>query len=90
RGFGGVVSFTIEGAGPVQVGHFMDALRLFTPAPTMGDVYSLALYPARSSHRGLTPEARAALGIGDDLVRLSVGVEGLADLLRDLDRALQA
>ena len=51
----------------------MDALRLFTPAPTMGDVYSLALYPARSSHRGLTPEARAALGIGDDLVRLSVG-----------------
>ena len=90
RAFGGVVSFTIEGAGPVGVGRFMDALRLFTPAPTMGDVYSLALYPARSSHRGLTPEARAALGIGDDLVRLSVGVEGLADLLRDLDRALQA
>ena len=90
RAFGGVVSFTIEGAGPVEVGRFMDALRLFTPAPTMGDVYSLALYPARSSHRGLTPEARAALGIGDDLVRLSVGVEGLADLLRDLDRALQA
>jgi cystathionine beta-lyase/cystathionine gamma-synthase len=88
RGFGGVVSCTLEGAGPAEVSRFMDALRLFTPAPTMGDVYSLALYPARSSHRGLTPEARAALGIGDDLVRLSVGIEGLTDLLKDLDQAL--
>ena len=68
----------------------MDALRLFTPAPTMGRRLLPGPLSARSSHRGLTPEARAALGIGDDLVRLSVGVEGLADLLRDLDRALQA
>jgi cystathionine beta-lyase/cystathionine gamma-synthase len=88
RGFGGVVSFAIEGAGPAEVSRFMNALRLFTPAPTMGDVYSLALYPARSSHRGLTPETRAALGIGEDLVRLSVGIEGLTDLLKDLDQAL--
>jgi cystathionine beta-lyase/cystathionine gamma-synthase len=90
RGFGGVVSFAIRDAGAAEVARFMDALRLFVPAPTMGDVYSLALYPARSSHRGLTPEERAALGIGDDLVRLSVGIEGLEDLLTDLDQALAA
>jgi cystathionine gamma-synthase/methionine-gamma-lyase len=90
RGFGGVVSFAIRDAGAAEVGRFMDALRLFVPAPTMGDVYSLALYPARSSHRGLTPEERAALGIGDDLVRLSVGIEGLEDIISDLDQALAA
>jgi cystathionine gamma-synthase/methionine-gamma-lyase len=88
RGYGGMVSFTIRDAGPAEVARFMDALRLFVPAPTMGDVYSLALYPARSSHRGLTPDERRALGIGDDLVRLSVGIEGLPDLLDDLDQAL--
>jgi cystathionine beta-lyase/cystathionine gamma-synthase len=88
RGFGGMVSFTIRDAGPAEVARFMDALRLFVPAPTMGDVYSLALYPARASHRGLSPEERHALGIGDDLVRLSVGIEGLPDLLADLDQAL--
>ena len=88
RGFGGMVSFTIRDAGPAEVARFMDALRLFVPAPTMGDVYSLALYPARASHRGLSPQERAALGIGDDLVRLSVGIEGLPDLLADLDQAL--
>ena len=88
RGYGGMVSFSIRDAGPGEVARFMDALRLFVPAPTMGDVYSLALAPARASHRGLPPEERRALGIGDDLVRLSVGIEGLPDLLADLDQAL--
>jgi cystathionine gamma-synthase/methionine-gamma-lyase len=88
RGFGGVVSFTIRDGEPAAVGRFMDALRLFTAAPSMGDLYSLALYPAQASHRGLTPEQRAAQGIGDDLVRLSVGIEGLGDLLDDLAQAL--
>jgi cystathionine beta-lyase/cystathionine gamma-synthase len=73
-----------------QVTRFMDALRLVLPAPTMGDVYSLCLHPARASHRGLTPAQRAALGIGDGLVRLSVGIEDASDLLADLDQALAA
>jgi cystathionine beta-lyase/cystathionine gamma-synthase len=90
RGYGGVVSFAIEGAGGAEVARFIAALRLFTPAPSMGDVYSLVLYPARASHRGLTGAQRAVLGIGDDLVRLSVGVEGINDLLADLDHALAA
>jgi cystathionine gamma-synthase/methionine-gamma-lyase len=90
RGFGAVLSFEIAGAGPADVARFMDALELILPAPTMGDVYSLALYPARASHRGLSPEQRAGLGIGDDLVRLSLGVEAAADLIADLDQALAA
>jgi cystathionine gamma-synthase/methionine-gamma-lyase len=90
RGFGGVLSFEIEGAGVARVTRFMDALRLVLPAPTMGDVYSLCLHPARASHRGLTPAHRAALGIGDGLVRLSVGIEDAGDLIADLDQALAA
>ncbi|HEV2122233.1 MAG TPA: aminotransferase class I/II-fold pyridoxal phosphate-dependent enzyme [Chloroflexota bacterium] len=88
NGFGGMLSFEIDGAGTPEVEHFMDALRLILPAPTMGDVYSLALYPARASHRGLTPEQRASLGIGDNLVRLSSGVEAIDDLIADVDQAL--
>ena len=88
RGFGGVVSFEIKQAGSEEVGRFMDALRLVLPAPTMGDVYSLALYPAQASHRGLTPEQRAALGIGDNLVRISAGIEAADDIIADVEQAL--
>jgi cystathionine gamma-synthase/methionine-gamma-lyase len=90
RGFGGVVSFEIRGAGAEEVGCFMDGLRLVLPAPTMGDVYSLALYPAQASHRGLTPEQRAGLGIGDNLVRISVGIEAAEDIIADVEQALAA
>jgi cystathionine gamma-synthase/methionine-gamma-lyase len=90
RGFGGMLSFELHHAGAAEVGRFMDALRLVLPAPTMGDVYSLALYPAQASHRGLTPQQRAALGIGDNLVRLSVGIESADDLIEDLRGALNA
>ena len=68
----------------------MDALTVCVPATTLGDVYSLVLYPAMSSHRAYTAEQRAALGIGEGLVRLSVGIEHPDDLIADLDRALAA
>jgi cystathionine gamma-synthase/methionine-gamma-lyase len=90
RGFGGVVSFEIREAGAAEVARFMDGLRLVLPAPTMGDVYSLALYPAQASHRGLTPEQRTALGIGDNLVRISVGIEAADDIIADVEEALAA
>lgn len=90
RGFGGVLSIELKDGGNAGAARFMDALRLILPAPTMGDIYSLALYPAGTSHRGLTPEQRAALGIGDNLVRLSIGIEDVADLLADLDQSLAA
>ncbi len=88
--YGGMVSFELEGAGRAEVFRFMEALELCLPATTLGDVYSLVLYPAMSSHRALPPEERARIGIGDGLVRLSVGVEEAADIIADLDQALSA
>ena len=89
RGFGGMVSFDLSGAAQAQVFSFMEALELVLPATTLGDVYSLALYPTHSSHRYVTPEVRAAVGIGDGLVRLSVGIEDANDIMADLAQALE-
>jgi cystathionine gamma-synthase/methionine-gamma-lyase len=88
RGFGGMLSFDIRDAEQAQVFRFMEALELVLPATTLGDVYSLTLYPAHSSHRQVAPEVRAALGIGEGLVRLSVGIEDGADIIADLEQAL--
>jgi cystathionine gamma-synthase/methionine-gamma-lyase len=90
RGYGGMVSFEFEGAGQREVFHFFEALRLCLPATTLGDVHSLLLYPAHSSHRGLSPQERARIGISEGLVRMSVGIEAIEDLLDDLERALAA
>ncbi len=88
--YGGMLSFEIAGADQAQVFRFMEALRLVIPAPTLGDVYTLTLYPAHSSHRALTANQRAEVGIGEGLVRLSVGIEDAEDLIADLDQALAA
>lgn len=89
RGFGGMLSFELRGAGQAEVFRFMEALDLVLPATTMGDIYSLTLYPAHSSHRQLDPDVRAALGIRDGLVRLSVGIEDAQDIIADLSQALE-
>ncbi len=68
---------------------FLDSLQLFDISNNVGDSKSLVTHPATTTHRRLSPEARAAVGIGDGLVRLSVGLEGLGDLQKDLDRALR-
>jgi cystathionine gamma-synthase/methionine-gamma-lyase len=86
--FGGMISFEIKDAAKEQVFRFMEALELILPATTLGDVYSLTLYPAMSSHRALTPEERAKVGISDRLVRLSVGIEEASEIIGDLERAL--
>ncbi len=90
RGFGGMMSFDLRDAGQADVFRFMEALELVLPATTLGDVYSLTLYPAHSSHRQVAPAVRAALGIGDGLVRLSVGIEDAQDIIADLEQALEA
>ena len=87
--YGGMVSFEIAGAGRAEVFRFMESLELVLPATTLGDVYSLTLYPAHSSHRTLSPEERAAIGIGEGLVRLSVGIEDVGDIIADLEQALE-
>jgi cystathionine beta-lyase/cystathionine gamma-synthase len=88
--FGAMISFDLKDGDRERVFRFMEALRLVLPATTLGDVYSLVLYPAMSSHRALDPETRRRIGIGDGLVRLSVGIEDPADIIADLAQALEA
>lgn len=88
RGFGGVLSFEIAGAGRSTVFRFMERLKLCLPATTLGDIYTLILHPATTSHRSLTAEERAQVGIRDGLLRLSVGIEEADDIIVDLAQAL--
>ncbi len=87
HGFGGIVSVRIKG-GYEGAKRFCERLELFTLAESLGGVESLVNHPAVMTHASIPPERRAALGIGDDLVRLSVGVEAADDLLAALDSAL--
>jgi len=86
--FGAMLAFDIKEAGRPEVFAFMEKLRLIQRIPTLGDTATLAAYPAHASHRPLTPEQLAALGIGDGCVRLSAGIEDLDDLIADLEQAL--
>jgi cystathionine beta-lyase/cystathionine gamma-synthase len=88
KGCGGVLSFELDGADKAQVYRFMESLTICLPATTLGDVYSLVLHPATSSHRSLTADERARVGIPDGLVRLSAGIETAEDILSDLESAL--
>jgi len=88
RGFGGMLSFEIAGADQAQAFRFMEALELCLPATTLGDIYTLVLHPTTTSHRTLTPEQRAQVGIRDGLVRLSAGIEDVDDIIADLEQAL--
>lgn len=88
--FGGMVSFRIKGADQEKVFRFMNTLRVVVPATSLGDIYSLVLYPAHSSHRWLSEEEKQRQGITPDLVRLSVGIEEAQDIIADLAQALDA
>ncbi len=88
KGCGGVLSFEITGANTTTVFRFMERLALCLPATTLGDIYSLVLHPATASHRSLTPEERTRVGIPDNLVRLSVGIEDVDDIIADLTQSL--
>jgi cystathionine beta-lyase/cystathionine gamma-synthase len=87
-GAGGVLSLKIRGAGREEVFRFVDSLELFLKATSLGDVQSLILYPTISSHRDLSPKQRERLGITDNLVRLSAGIEDIDDLIADLEQGL--
>lgn len=86
-GFGGMLSFEIAGGAEAARG-FLNRLEVFTLAESLGGVESLAGYPATMSHSAMPAGQRRAAGIGDDLVRLSVGVEDVGDLLADVEQAL--
>jgi len=93
RGFGAMLSFELEGGGHANqeqaVRAFLDGLNYITLAESLGGVESLIAHPATMTHAAMSADARAAAGIGDGLLRLSVGIEALADLSADLSAALQ-
>jgi cystathionine beta-lyase/cystathionine gamma-synthase len=86
--FGAVVSFELRGVtGKEGIFRFMNSLKMIVPATSVGDVHTMMLYPVISSHRDLSPKHRERLGIRDNLVRLSVGIESVEDITGDLDQA---
>jgi len=86
-GFGAVVSFEVEG-NKADANALLQRLKLITPAVSLGGIESLVCIPAETSHAKMTPAARKEAGIKDTLVRLSVGIEDVEDLKRDLSEAL--
>jgi cystathionine gamma-synthase len=92
NGFGAMLGVEIEGPAGIDaesaVRAFVEGLQCFTLAESLGGVESLIAHPATMTHAAMTPEARAAAGISDGLLRLSVGIEALDDLREDLDAAI--
>ncbi len=86
---GAVVTLELDG-GKERVFRFLKALQLVVPATTVGDVYTLALYPAMASHRSQSPAERRAMGITDGMVRIAVGIEALEDIAQDILQAASA
>jgi O-acetylhomoserine (thiol)-lyase len=89
NGAGAVFTFGLKGGYEAGV-KFVAGLELFSHLANIGDVRSLVIHPASTTHSQLTPEQRKAAGAGDDVVRLSIGIEDKADLIADLDQALAA
>jgi cystathionine gamma-synthase len=89
RGFGAMISFELDG-GSAAVRGFLDELRCFSLAESLGGVESLIAHPATMTHAAMDAAARAAAGVSDTLLRLSVGIEAAEDLLADLTRALDS
>ncbi|QCX53743.1 cystathionine gamma-synthase [Elizabethkingia sp. JS20170427COW] len=88
RGFGGMLSFNFKSGAKEDAIHFLEKLKIFTLAESLGGVESLANYPCMMTHASIPEERRLQLGITNDLVRLSVGIEDVEDLLNDLEQAL--
>ena len=89
KGAGAIVAFEIEGG--VDAGkRFVDGLQLHSHVANIGDVRSLVIHPASTTHSQLTPEEQLAAGVTPGLVRLAVGIEGIDDILADLNRGFAA
>ena len=87
KDFGGMVSFTFKSGKKEDSIKFLEKVKIFTLAESLGGVESLANHPALMTHASIPAEKRAELGITDDLVRLSVGIEDQEDLIADLEKA---
>ena len=89
RDFGGMISFTLRGADLQQTFNVASKFRVFTLAESLGGVESLVNHPVTMTHASIPKESREAVGVVDNLLRLSVGVEDIEDLLYDLEQALK-
>lgn len=87
NGFGAILTFGLKGGYDAGV-KMVESVKLFSHLANVGDTRSLIIHPASTTHRQLTPEQQKAAGAGPDVVRLSVGIEGIGDILADLDQAL--
>ena len=88
RGFGGMISFTVKGAGLEETFKVASAFHVFSLAESLGGVESLINHPATMTHASIPRETREKAGVTDNLLRLSVGIEDIEDLLADLEKAL--
>jgi O-acetylhomoserine (thiol)-lyase len=89
NGFGGIVSFGIKG-GRAAGRRFIESLQLASHLANVGDAKTLVIHPASTTHQQMDAEALKAAGLGEDLIRLSVGIEDAGDILDDLGQALRA
>ena len=90
NGFGGMVSFNFKSGEKADAVKFLEHVKVFTLAESLGGVESLANHPALMTHASIPADKRAEIGITDDLVRLSVGIEDAEDLIADLESAFNA
>jgi cystathionine beta-lyase/cystathionine gamma-synthase len=88
-GGGGVVTFEVKGSGE-DARRASESMRLFTLAPSLGGVESLVSIPVLTSHAMIEPAHRVQMGVTEQMIRLSVGIEDVNDLIADLDHALEA
>ncbi|MFS8085792.1 MAG: trans-sulfuration enzyme family protein [Acidobacteriota bacterium] len=87
---GGLVSIELKDNSQAAAFRFMDALKLCVRSTSLGDVFTSVLHPATASHRDLSPARRVQLGITDGLIRISVGIESVKDIIADIEQALEA
>ena len=85
----GIISFGIKG-GKDSGAKFIDALQMILRVLSMGDAKSLACHPASTLHRQLTPKQKALAGVSEDLIRISVGIEHIDDIINDVEQAIEA
>lgn len=86
--YGAMLSFELKGAKQADVFQFMDRLKLVVRATSLGDVHTMILYPVMSSHRDISPRQRMRMGIRENLLRLSVGIESPDDVIADIQQAI--
>jgi cystathionine beta-lyase/cystathionine gamma-synthase len=87
--YGAIVSFELKGLDKQGVMGFMDRLKMVVPGTSLGDVHTLLLYPVMASHRDVAPRVRERMGIRENLVRVSLGIESVDDIIADFDQAIE-